>query len=85
MNGEVNGRIGWHTVTFMVGIAGSLMWLGYQANQISVNTGKLDKMELAVVMGYQRDADALAKIGSLERDVEQLKNWQQAVRRGEVK
>ena len=79
-----DGNLNWQFLVAMASIAVSMliatMWLGSLSNQIFVNSKRLDILELKSDLGQKADADFAARIPLVEKRLEHLENWQNAVR-----
>ena len=76
-------QLGWYLVAIVTALASGFVWLGTLSNQIAVNTGRLERIESFDNDVRQHDANTTARLTPVERRLDQLENWQQAVKRGQ--
>ena len=79
----VGVQLGWYLIAILAALASGFIWLGTLSNQIAVNTARLDRVESFDNEVRQHDADTTARLTPIERRIDQLENWQQAVKRGQ--
>ena len=76
-------QLGWYLIAIITALASGFIWLGTLSNQISVNSGRLDRIEGFDNEVRQHDANTTARLTPVEHRLDQLENWQQAVKRGQ--
>jgi hypothetical protein len=64
------------------GFVTGAIWLGSNSNQIAVNTKRMERMEVFMDEVREHDANTTARMTPIERRLDQLENWQQAMKRG---
>ena len=80
---EGGSQVPWHWIALAVSISSAAIWLGSNTNQIAVNSGRLTRLEEMMDQVRQHDSNTTARLPSVERRLDQLENWQQAVKRGQ--
>ena len=78
---EDGSVIPWHWIALAVSISSAAIWLGSNTNQIVVNSSRLTRLEEMMDQVRQHDANTTARLPSVEHRLDQLENWQQAVKR----
>ena len=76
-------QLGWYLIAMIAALASGFIWLGTLSNQIAVNTGRLERIESFDNDVRQHDANTTARLTPVEHRLDQLENWQQAVKRGQ--
>ena len=74
-------QLGWYLIAIIAALGSGFIWIGALSNQISVNSGRLDRVESFDNEVRQHDANTTARLAPLEHRIDQLENWQQAVKR----
>lgn len=87
VSGTKENELTWQFLVLLAGLIGMFItgaiWLGSNSNQISVDAKRVDHMEVLMDEIRQHDADTSARLPEVERRLQQLENWQQAVKRGQ--
>jgi hypothetical protein len=85
--GKTDNPITWQFLVLLTGLIGAFVsgsiWMGSNSNQISVNTRRADRLEAFMDEVRQHDANTTARLAPIEHRLDQLENWQQAVKRGQ--
>lgn len=85
--GSEKDQITWQFLVLLAGLVGGFVtgsiWLGANSNQISVNTVRLNRLEGFMDEVRQHDANTTARLMPIEHRLDQLENWQQAVKHGQ--
>ena len=85
--GSKDNPITWQFLVLLAGLIGMFITgairLGGNSNQIEVDAKRVDRIEGFIDDIRRHDADTTARLPELERRVNQLETWQQAVKRGQ--
>ena len=85
--GTKDNPITWQFLVLLIGMIGAFItgaiWLGSNSNQIAVNTGRVTRLEEMMDQVRQHDSNTTARLPAIEHRIDQLENWQQAVKRGQ--
>jgi hypothetical protein len=79
--------ITWQFLVLLAGLIGAFVtgaiWLGANSNQIEVNSKRIERLEIFMDEVRSHDSNTTARLPPIEHRLEQLENWQQAVKRND--